>query len=1232
MEFRILGQFTVLDEGRELPLGGARQRSVLAILLLHANEPVPATMLVDELWGARPPPTANKTVQVYVSRFRKALGEEAIETRPTGYLLRLEASALDSLRFEALLEQGGRLLAEGVPEKAGAVLREGLALWRGPALADFRNEQFARNEIGRLEELRLVALEQRLGADLALGRGSEVVGELEALVRDNPFRESLCGLLILALYRAGRQADALAVYRNAREALVDGLGLDPSRPLQLLERAILLQDPSLDLAVAADPLAPAPDDRESSGRPLADGFSVGTRKIVTILASSVVDHTDLGERLDPESLRLLMSRHFELSTEVVERHGGTVEPFAGDGVIAVFGVPAVHEDDALRAVRAAIEIRNALPELHMQARIGVNSGEVLVTGGPVDGHGLIAGDSVVVAKRFAAAAAACEVLIGEPTLALLGGAGDVEPLEPLGLTGRPEPVPAYRVVRVRQAPERPTGMEFVGRERELSVIREAWERARDERRCELVTLVGEAGVGKSRLAAEAEPMSEAQVVRGRCLSYGQGITYAPVTEVLKQLDVLPSDEAAAAAIRSLLRETETLSSAEEIAWAFRKTLEQAAAERPLIVVFDDLHWAEETFLDLVEHVALLSLGAPILLLCTARMELLDRRASWPVTVRLEPLSDEDVEQLIPKRIAGGLRDEIVRAAGGNPLFVREMLAVAGDTEGEIVVPPTLQALLAARLDQLTIGERIVIERAAVDGEVFRLGSVLALVPDHIQVMPHLVSLVRKRLIRPYRAEHTDEDTFCFRHLLIRDAAYAAMAKKTRADLHERHAAWLEANGTDLAELDELIGYHLERSYLYRTELGMTDDRLLAAAARRRLTAAGHRALLRLDYRAAVNLLERALELEPTAAVDLAVETDLVGALYNVGEGREALRRVGLLAERAAAAGDRVGELRAGIEKGMLRRLFEPEGATADLATLVEQALPVFEAARDDVALYTAYVALGEVMHDEARYDAQLQALDQAVAHAQRAGVPHELKELHAVARWLGTTPVSDLLAWLAEQKAGGVPTLREFRAVALAMLGRFDEARALAIAARVALTDRGGGIPLAFANAHLFSAVELLAGDPPAAVGFGAEGCRLFEATGEKGYLSTAAGFLAQALYANGQLDDALEWAEQAEELGAQSDKLTQMLSRQAKAKVLARRGEQAEAIRLAHEAVTLGAATDYLNGRADAFVDLADVLQLCGRPQDARPVLEQAWSFYDRKGNVVMADRVRARLVESPS
>ena len=288
---------------------------------------------------------------------------------------------------------------------------------------------------------------------------------------------------------------------------------------------------------------------------------------------------------------------------------------------------------------------------------------------------------------------------------------------------------------------------------------------------------------------------DATVVRGRCLPYGEGITYWPVVEVLKQLDLLPADEAAAVAIRSLLGETEAATSAEEIAWAFRKTLEQAAAEQPLVVVFDDIQWGEETFLDLIEHVALLSSGASILLFCMARPELAERRPTWPVTLRLEPLGDEDVDELIPERIPGELREKIARAAGGNPLFIEEMLAMAGEAEGEVVVPPTLQALLAARLDQLETAERSVLERGAIEGEIFHRGAVQALAPDETQVTPRLAALVRKALIRPDKTQLLGEDGFRFRHLLIRDAAYDALPKATRADLHERFATWLEEHGS-----------------------------------------------------------------------------------------------------------------------------------------------------------------------------------------------------------------------------------------------------------------------------------------------------------------------------------------------------------------------------------------------------------------------------------------------------
>src|SRR5712691_5075299 len=588
---------------------------------------------------------------------------------------------------------------------------------------------------------------------------------------------------------------------------------------------------------------------------------------------------------------------------IVERHGGSVEKFIGDAVMAVFGVPLLHEDDALRALRAAAEMREALPELGLQGRIGVMTGEV-VTGTE---ERLATGDAVNVAARLEQAAEPGEVLIGAPTLALAGDAAEVEPVEPLVLKGKAEPVPAYRLLNVREAPQRRHEALFVGRERELALVGEVWEHVQAEQRCELVTVIGDAGVGKSRLAAELLASLEATVVRGRCLPYGEGITYWPVVEVLKQLDLLPSDEAATVAIRSLLGETDAATSAEEIAWAFRKTLEQASAERPLVVVFDDIQWGEQTFLDLIEHVALLSSGAAILLLCIARPEFSERRPAWPVTLRLEPLADEDVDELIPERIAGELRAKIARAAGGNPLFIEEMLAMAQEAEGEVVVPPSLQALLAARLDRLETAERSVLERGAIEGEIFHRGAVQALAPDETQVTPRLAALVRKELIRPDKPQLAGEDGFRFRHLLIRDAAYDALPKATRADLHERLASWLEEHGTELVELDEILGYHLERAVRYRAELAMPRNDELVASARRRLAAAGRRALLRSDYGAAVNLLERAAELVPTVNLDLALETDLGEALVWMGKEGDALQRADALTERALAADDHVGE-------------------------------------------------------------------------------------------------------------------------------------------------------------------------------------------------------------------------------------------------------------------------------------------------------------------------------------
>ena len=946
------------------------------------------------------------------------------------------------------------------------------------------------------------------------------------------------------------------------------------------------------------------------------------RKVVTVLFCDVVGSTALGESTDPEVARVLLARYFEGMRAAVERNGGTVEKFIGDAVMAVFGIPLTHEDDALRACRAALEMQERLPELGLQGRIGINTGEV-VTGTE---ERLAAGDAVNVASRLEKAAQTGETLLGAATFTLVRHAVNTEPIEPLSLKGKAEPVPAYRLLAPRDVPERRPETPFVGRERELKAIHEAWEQARVKRGCVLLTFVGEAGVGKSRLVAEALASVEAPVVQGRCLPYGEGITYWPVVEVLKQLDASPSNETAAAAIGSLLGEADVATSAEEIAWAVRKLFEEQA---PLIAVFDDIQWGEETFLDLLEHVALLSSGSPILLLVMARPELAERRAGWPVTHRLEPFSAEEVEELIPEGITGALRAKIARAGGGNPLFVEEMVAMAEEARDPVAVPPTLQALLATRLDQLDPAERTALERAAVEGEVFHRGAVQALVPEESQVTPRLASLARKGLIRPVKPQLAGEDGFRFRHLLIRDAAYAGISKGTRAELHQRFAAWLGNRGTDLVELEEILGYHLERACHYRHELEQPDDRELAEEARRYLAASGHRALSRQDFGAAVNLLERAIALIPPDEVDVPLELSFVIALNWRGRARDALRHVRSVVERAARSGDRLGELCARVEEAMVKMFVEPEGAVEPLAALVEQALPAFKAAGDDFALHRAYRARAEVASMRGQMAASVEAFEHAVAHAQRAGYPTELLIAWSeVGRFLGPTPLSEVLAWQDAQDAQvrRNPNLRAHRARAMAMLDRFDEARALVAGLRAEWAERGGYL-LGIVGASAAVDVELLSGNPAAAIAPGEELCRLYEEGGLLMYLSWAAGMVAEAYYALGRLEDADAWAGRAAEVEASGD--PDELWCQVRAKVLAHRGEHAEAERLARQAVEASEATDQIDSQGDAYADLAEVLTLAGRAEDAAEALEQALVRYERKENLVMAERARQRLAE---
>ena len=609
--------------------------------------------------------------------------------------------------------------------------------------------------------------------------------------------------------------------------------------------------------------------------------------------ADVTGSTELGERLDPEALRRVMERYFEFARRVITRHGGTVEKFIGDAVMAVFGVPVIHEDDALRAVRAAADLRAELPGLNvelrrdhdatLQLRTGVNTGEAVTA---IDDW-LAVGDAVNVAARLEQAAAPGEILLGPETVDLVRDAVRLEALEPMALKGKSGPVAVHRLVEVlvkAGSPRRLLETPMVGRAHQLRMVEDAYANVVRERTCGLFTLLGVAGVGKSRLSAEFTAGLDATVVRGRCLSYGEGISYWPVAEVVRQLlaspglgEALTGSADQARAIRALLGESAPAGTSAEIAWAVRKLLERGAALRPLVVVLDDIHWGEPTFLDLVEQVADLSRGAPVLLLCLARPELLDRRPAWgggklnATTVLLEPLNSDEAGELIERLLPAAavtdpaLRTRALEAAAGNPLFLEEIAAVAASSGGNVLVPPTIQALLAARLDQLDPAERRVLERGSVEGNSFHRGAVEALGPEETSVPAKLVTLVRKDLVRPDEATFPGDDAFRFRHLLIRDAAYDGLPKSVRARLHETFANWLDERASDLAERDEIIGYHLEQACRYRRELGLGRTPRWPNAAGERLAAAGRSALARGDVRAAARAARARARADPAAA-------------------------------------------------------------------------------------------------------------------------------------------------------------------------------------------------------------------------------------------------------------------------------------------------------------------------------------------------------------------------------
>jgi DNA-binding SARP family transcriptional activator/tetratricopeptide (TPR) repeat protein len=869
VEIRILGPLQVVDDGRDVTPARPKQRALLALLLLRANEVVANDDLVEALWGTEPPETAQTAVQGHVSALRKLLGAESIETRAPGYALRLRPDLTDIGRFDALLGEAKR---EPNPRARADLLRAALELFRGEPLSDFRYEAFARDEIGRLEELRLTAIEERIEAELELGGHSDVVAELERLVVANPLRERLRGQLMLALYRAGRQSEALHVYQEGRRVLVEELGLDPGAALQTLERQILSHDPDLE-ATAQNGRARATPREE--------------RKLVTILFCDLVGFTARAGELDPEDVRAVQRPYFERTRAEIERFGGTVEKFVGDAVMAVFGAPIAHEDDPERAVRAAFAVRDALAE-EFEVRIAVHSGEALVTldAEPRAGEGIVAGDVVNTASRLQAFAPRNGVAVGEVTFRATEHAIDYRALDPVTVKGKPEPIPLWEALGTREALagiRRRADLPLVGRARELDHLLDAFERAVAAREPQLVTVIGVPGIGKSRILLELQGLlgDRACWRQGRSLPYGDGVTLWALGEVVKaHAGVLESDavevigakvESAAAAavdeadrarivrhLRPLLGLPSDGSRGEggegEAFAAWRSFLEGSAEAKPLVLVLEDLHWSDDRLLDFVEELAERAADVPLLIVCTARPELLERRPSWgggkrnASAVSLAPLSSAETSTLVTSLLVGATlpdddRARLVERAEGNPLYAEEYarLSVTRGAGGGFETPETLHGLIAARLDALSPPEKSLVQDAAVVGEVFWVDALAAIGERSSAAVDELLrSLERKEFLRRRRRSAVEGQTeYMFHHVLVRDVAYSQIPRGGRGTKHRIAAEWIERLGRREDHAEMLAHHHLRALELARAAREPTDE--LAARARGALQDAGDRA-------------------------------------------------------------------------------------------------------------------------------------------------------------------------------------------------------------------------------------------------------------------------------------------------------------------------------------------------------------------------------------------------------
>ena len=986
------------------------------------------------------------------------------------------------------------------------------------------------------------------------------------------------------------------------------------------------------------------------------------RKTVTVLFSDLVESTSLAERLDPEALARLLDTYFREMRAIIEAHGGTVEKFIGDAVVGVFGVPHVHEDDAARAIGAALAMQEAVSRLgegSLRARIGINTGEVVVTS---VGDSLALGHAMNMAARLQQAAEAGAVLIGGRTRALVEGSFVLEDAGSLDVKGSAEPVAAARVVGRRDvSPRGWTGESvFVGRERELAHVLDAIDEARQAQTCVTVTVLAPPGMGKSRLAAEIGRRvgDSVHFLVGRCLPYGEGITYAPLVDIVNSLvatngtdavrDIMTgeSDADLVSSVLELTASGASQSSPDETAWAFRRLLETLATQKAVVVVLDDIHWADPLFLDLVEYIATFSVGAPLTLIGLARPDLLDSRPNMltprahSILVRLEPLADHEMAALLASSevIDDATRQRITETSGGVPLFAEQMAAF--QSEGHADVPPTVRALLAARVDRLEDPDRELLEVASVEGETFARATVAALSHEGARATlgGRLISLVQRDFVRPERS--TDgRDAFRFSHALVRDAVYERMPRSLRSDLHERYASLLTATRNGDAPLD-VVGHHLATAHSEMLALGDGEKaRALALRAGKALRDAGAQAAARKQWQRAADLLGRAWDLlaaEP--ATRATVAPDLITTYAGLADfaSRDAVHDEAL--RDAQTAGDMTTQLKIEMAAATTDAGRSIPGSSDRMREIGDAAIQHFTTTGDDWNLADAWITRAFAI-GTGDLPQMIAALRQAKVYADATG-----NESAQIVLWdelgglmiAGDTPYSEIrefmlgeIAW-AEERGIAFTAADGLLGVAYCMYAAAEIAEARETLARVRDIFDGlpGDVPQRGEVYQVSGNFERDAGDSEAALGYLEQSRSLFDAMGNLSWWYGSSNGLAHALLDLGKWDRAAAVLDEIEKrTPILTSRRIQGSELAARSRLALGRGELDQALDLARRAVDVVSGSGSLWSEGHIRERLADALFASGHHDEGRSELEVALRLYATKGVVIRQRLVIERL-----